>query len=52
VPHAFLEAKVAKGDLGFKSGYGFRSWNDEEKQRLRQQLADHLVAAQKGREMP
>jgi 3-hydroxybutyryl-CoA dehydrogenase len=52
VPHAFLEAKVAKGDLGFKSGYGFRSWNDEEKHRLRQQLADHLVAAQKGREMP
>ena len=47
VPHAFLEAKVARGELGFKSGRGFRSWTSEEMQRLRQQLADHLVAAQK-----
>jgi 3-hydroxybutyryl-CoA dehydrogenase len=50
VPHAFLEAKVAKGELGFKSGHGFRSWTSEEMQRLRQQLADHLVAAQQRRE--
>lgn len=50
VPHALLEAKVASGELGFKSGHGFRSWTSEEMQRLRQQLADHLVAAQQRRE--
>ena len=50
VPHSFLEAKVANGDLGFKSGQGFRSWTNEEMQQLRKQLADHLVAAQQRRE--
>jgi 3-hydroxybutyryl-CoA dehydrogenase len=49
LPHALLEAKVADGDLGFKSGSGFRSWTQEEMQNLRKSLADHLVAAQKQR---
>jgi len=46
-PHAYLAAKVAAGDLGFKSGTGFRSWSLEDMQALRNTLATHLVAAQK-----
>lgn len=46
-PHAFLEAKVATGKLGFKSGEGFRCWTAVEMQALRQSLISHLVAAQK-----
>lgn len=49
-PHEFLEAKVAGGSLGFKSGEGFRAWTDEEIRSLRARLADHLVAAQRARE--
>lgn len=49
-PHEFLEAKVAAGKLGFKSGEGFRSWTEEEIRSLRVRLADHLVAAQRGKE--
>ena len=48
-PHAFLESKVAAGELGFKSGRGFRAWTAEHMQSLRQTLADHLVAAQNTR---
>ena len=49
VPHAFLEAKVVSGELGFKSERGFRSWTAGQMQTLRQTLADHLVATQKSR---
>ncbi len=47
VPHAYLEARVAAGDLGFKSGAGFRTWTPDEMTALRQTLATHLVATQK-----
>ncbi len=46
LPHAFLEAKVASGMLGFKSGEGFRAWTPDAMQRLRQHLVHHLTAAQ------
>lgn len=46
LPHEFLKAKVFAGELGFKSGIGFRSWTPDEMQQLRKKLADHLVAAQ------
>ena len=51
-PHAFLEAKVAAGSLGFKTGEGFRAWTPEQMQSLRQKLAQHLVAAQHSRTSP
>lgn len=44
-PHEYLEAKVAEGRLGFKTGEGFRAWSDEEIRALRARLVDHLVAA-------
>ena len=50
VPNAFLEAKVAEGKLGFKSGEGFRTWTDDEMRGLRTRLADHLVTAQRARQ--
>jgi 3-hydroxybutyryl-CoA dehydrogenase len=49
VPHALLEAKVQTGDLGFKSGAGFKRWTPAEMQSLRTRLAYHLLAAQKMR---
>jgi len=52
VPHAFLEAKVADGKLGFKSGEGFRTWTADEMNALRVNLAKHLVAANAKRETP
>jgi 3-hydroxybutyryl-CoA dehydrogenase len=48
-PHDYLQARVAAGVLGFKSGEGFRRWTKSEMQLLRRQLSDHLVAAQKHR---
>lgn len=49
-PHEFLEAKVAEGKLGFKSGEGFRTWTDDEIQSLRARLVEHLVSAQRAKE--
>lgn len=49
VPHEFLEAQVASGKLGFKSGEGFRRWTPDEMQALRTRLAEHLVRAQSER---
>ncbi|ATE65461.1 3-hydroxyacyl-CoA dehydrogenase family protein [Rhizorhabdus dicambivorans] len=48
-PHALLKAKVEAGDLGFKSGEGFRPWTDEQKTRLRDDLVAYLVKADKER---
>jgi 3-hydroxybutyryl-CoA dehydrogenase len=48
-PSPYLEAHVAAGKLGFKTGEGFRAWTLEEMQTLRQQLAAHLLEAQKKR---
>lgn len=43
-PNPLLRAKVAAGDLGFKSGQGFRSWPADEQAAVRRRLVDHLVA--------
>jgi 3-hydroxybutyryl-CoA dehydrogenase len=48
-PHEFLEAQVAAGRLGFKSGTGFRSWTEPQMNELRTRLTRHLVAAAKSR---
>lgn len=40
-----LDAMIADGKLGFKSGEGFQVWSDAEQAGLRQRLVDHLVAA-------
>jgi 3-hydroxybutyryl-CoA dehydrogenase len=48
-PNAYLEAKVADGKLGFKSGEGFRAWTADEMRELRTRLADHLVKARRER---
>jgi 3-hydroxybutyryl-CoA dehydrogenase len=37
-----LADKVAKGDLGFKSGYGFREWSPEKMSQVRMGLEKHL----------
>ena len=46
-PNPYLEAKVAAGQLGFKTGEGFRRWSTEEIRTLREQLAAHLLKARK-----
>lgn len=43
-PNPYLEAQVAAGRLGFKSGEGFRTWSDSEMNDLRRKLAAHLMA--------
>jgi 3-hydroxybutyryl-CoA dehydrogenase len=48
-PHEYLEAQVAAGHLGFKSGTGFRSWTEPQMTELRTRLTRHLVAAAKSR---
>jgi 3-hydroxybutyryl-CoA dehydrogenase len=48
-PHPYLEAQVAAGRLGFKTGAGFRSWSPDEMTTLRQALAAHLIATQRDR---
>jgi 3-hydroxybutyryl-CoA dehydrogenase len=47
-PSPYLEAQVAAGRLGFKSGEGFRSWSATEMNDLRHKLAVHLLAQRKG----
>jgi 3-hydroxybutyryl-CoA dehydrogenase len=50
-PHEYLEAKVACGELGFKTGNGFRSWTENQKEAVRAGLATHLLAAlERGRQ--
>jgi 3-hydroxybutyryl-CoA dehydrogenase len=41
-PSPYLEALVAGGKLGFKSGEGFRKWNAEEQAALRAKVLQHL----------
>lgn len=48
-PHEFLENKVAAGQLGFKTGEGFRTWTDAEISDLRGALVRHLVASTQAR---
>jgi 3-hydroxybutyryl-CoA dehydrogenase len=44
-PSPYLEALVADGKLGFKSGEGFRKWNAEQQAALRGKLMLHLKQA-------
>jgi 3-hydroxybutyryl-CoA dehydrogenase len=41
-PSPYLEALVAKGKLGFKSGEGFRKWSPEQQAELRAKVLAHL----------
>ena len=42
-PSTVLRHKVEQGELGFKSGHGFRDWSPEEAQASRRRLMEHLV---------
>lgn len=48
-PNPYLESKVAAGQLGFKTGSGFRIWSTEEIRTLRERLAAHLLKARRER---
>jgi 3-hydroxybutyryl-CoA dehydrogenase len=42
-PSPLLRQKVAKGELGFKTGQGFYTWSAEEAQRSREHLLEYLL---------
>jgi 3-hydroxybutyryl-CoA dehydrogenase len=44
-PSPYLEALVAGGKLGMKSGEGFRKWTNEEQAALRSRVLEHLKQA-------
>jgi len=44
-PLQILKDKVSAGDLGMKTGRGFREWTPDEAAATRQRLTDHLIAA-------
>jgi 3-hydroxybutyryl-CoA dehydrogenase len=44
-PSPYLEALVAAGKLGFKSGEGFRTWTPEQQKELRARVTQHLKQA-------
>jgi 3-hydroxybutyryl-CoA dehydrogenase len=48
-PHPFLRAKVAAGQLGMKTGEGFRRWTPGEADEVRERLRRSLVDAAKAR---
>lgn len=43
-PSKTLQAKVAAGELGFKSGKGFLNWTESEKSHTRERLVSYLMA--------
>lgn len=45
-PNPFLETQVEAGNLGFKTGEGFRRWTESEANTLRSELVAHLLRAQ------
>jgi 3-hydroxybutyryl-CoA dehydrogenase len=47
--HPYLQALVAKGELGMKTGKGFRRWTPENAEAVRERLRRALVAAAKRR---
>lgn len=42
-PSPLLQHKVASGELGMKSGKGFRRWTDNQANQVRRSLVDYLV---------
>jgi len=42
-PSPLLREKVKRGELGFKTGQGFRTWSAEEAERARENLLDYLL---------
>ncbi len=42
-PSPLLQQKVANGELGMKSGKGFRQWSEKEATEVRTALVDHLL---------
>lgn len=42
-PSSLLREKVAKGELGFKTGQGFQTWSVEEVDKSRGRLLDYLI---------
>ena len=49
-PDELLESLVAQGQLGFKTGAGFRGWTPEEMAGLRTRLTNHLMKAKRERQ--
>jgi 3-hydroxybutyryl-CoA dehydrogenase len=47
--HPYLDALVARGELGMKTGKGFRTWTAAEAQAVRNRLRDFLVEAARHR---
>ncbi len=46
-PARLLEEKIAKGDLGFKTGRGFQEWSDEQIAASRKNLTEGLIKVAK-----
>jgi 3-hydroxybutyryl-CoA dehydrogenase len=46
-PSPYLRELVGRGDLGMKTGRGFRTWAPEDRERMRAGLLEHLNAGQK-----
>ena len=44
-PNPYLRQLVEQGQLGFKTGRGFREWNEQERSQLKEALTRHLVNA-------
>ncbi|MFL5841959.1 MAG: 3-hydroxyacyl-CoA dehydrogenase family protein [Thermoleophilaceae bacterium] len=44
-PSQGLRRRVERGELGMKTGSGFRSWSNRDAERVRQQVLSHLAAA-------
>ena len=42
-PSPILAEKVARGELGFKSGRGFQTWSPEQAQQSRKELVEYLL---------
>jgi 3-hydroxybutyryl-CoA dehydrogenase len=46
-PSPLLRRKVEQGDLGFKTGRGFREWRPEDAEKSRKQLQEYLLRVTK-----
>ncbi|MCX8022703.1 MAG: 3-hydroxyacyl-CoA dehydrogenase family protein [Syntrophorhabdaceae bacterium] len=42
-PAPILKEKVARGELGFKTGRGFQEWDNEKMEASRRKLLEHLI---------